>query len=291
MSRFQGHIVVDQKGYSWDETDVSLEDGHDAYTTGMYIKWNSEWDLRQQYNEHGEVNYDFTYDPFVTEPALFRVFARLDPTADDVLAFANRYGDFSSLGDVMEGVDWTLWDWEDAIGRVRGYIERADEFIAYQHRRPGAKKLTTEMVDLLNELFSYAEVHLSAVLLNGNIDLKMDVYSLPYVFYLQIAEAIADLKQYRNCELCDKPFELSPQVNRSDRLFCSDNCRVKAYQRRKKKVIDLRKSVTVNGPPALRGVLRGCDGGGWWRLGVLGRARRGCVRDESWPRGQAGASG
>jgi transposase len=33
---------------------------------------------------------------------------------------------------------------------------------------------------------------------------------------------------------------VTPQVNRADRVFCSDNCRVKAYQRRKKQAIALR---------------------------------------------------
>ena len=49
--------------------------------------------------------------------------------------------------------------------------------------------------------------------------------------------------------------------------------------------------VTVNGPPSLRGVLRGCDGGGRWRLGVLGRGRRGCAPGATWPSGRAAAGG
>lgn len=244
MSRFIGRIPVDPKGYRWGrDGGYGPEDGYDSYVCSTYIHWNSRDELLEMCEENEVIPFDHFYDPFVSEPALFRIFADLKPTEEETLAFANRYGDFSSLEDCINDVEWTLWHWEDMIERVSGFVKKADDFIAHQQRaKSGGKKLTTETIDLLNELFAHAEVHLSAVALNGGIDLKIDVYALPYVFYLQIAESIADLKQYRNCEFCNKPFEVSPQVNRSDRLFCSDNCRVKAYQRRKKKVIDLRKS-------------------------------------------------
>ena len=54
---------------------------------------------------------------------------------------------------------------------------------------------------------------------------------------MQVVESVVERKQYRTCEYCGKPFELTPQINRSDRVYCSDNCRVKAYQRRRKQAI------------------------------------------------------
>ena len=44
---------------------------------------------------------------------------------------------------------------------------------------------------------------------------------------------------------CGKPFELTPQINRADRIFCTDNCRVKSYQRRRKQAIAMRAEGTA----------------------------------------------
>ena len=81
-------------------------------------------------------------------------------------------------------------------------------------------------------------MEVAAVSQNGGISLQIVAASLFDAMKLQIVEAISEQKRYRSCEFCNKPFELTPQVNRSDRMFCSDNCRVKAYQRRKREVLE-----------------------------------------------------
>jgi hypothetical protein len=241
MSRFKAKIPVDPRGYRWvNKGAFGPED--DRYAGNLFLEWESKEQLGEAYAEEGEVSFTNYYDPFVKEPALFRIFAALEPNETEILEFAKTYGDFCSLEGMLEGVDYTLETWTEVITTVKEFVEAADDFISRQQRARSGKKLTDSTLKLLNELLISADVHLSAELREGGIELKINVFELPYVFYLQIAEAIADLKQYRNCEFCNKPFEVSPQVNRSDRLFCSDNCRVKAYQRRKKKVIDLRKS-------------------------------------------------
>jgi hypothetical protein len=52
--------------------------------------------------------------------------------------------------------------------------------------------------------------------------------------YLQFATAVAEEKQFRNCETCGRPFELTPDVARTNRLFCKPYCRIKAYRRRQR---------------------------------------------------------
>jgi transposase-like protein len=59
------------------------------------------------------------------------------------------------------------------------------------------------------------------------------------VLWVQFALAVAENKTYGRCQLCNRSFELAPQVNRADRLFCSNNCRVKAYQRRRKQALTM----------------------------------------------------
>jgi hypothetical protein len=69
---------------------------------------------------------------------------------------------------------------------------------------------------------------------------KTLAYNLLDAMKLQLADAVVERKSYRNGEQCANPFEVSPEFNRSDRVYCSDNCRVKAYQRRRKQAIAMR---------------------------------------------------
>jgi hypothetical protein len=51
--------------------------------------------------------------------------------------------------------------------------------------------------------------------------------------WLQFARAIDGEKTYRRCRECPTWFELSPDIARTNRFYCSDACRLKAYRRRK----------------------------------------------------------
>jgi hypothetical protein len=67
--------------------------------------------------------------------------------------------------------------------------------------------------------------------------------------WLQFEQSITGKTDYRNClgPGCCKPFELSPGVSRSDRKYCSDLCRVRASQLRKKQALEL--WAKDHGPP------------------------------------------
>lgn len=57
--------------------------------------------------------------------------------------------------------------------------------------------------------------------------------------WLQFAEAVCGNKAYRQCQFCGKPFELSPDVARTSRLFCSDSCKMQSYRQRKTAILNL----------------------------------------------------
>lgn len=57
--------------------------------------------------------------------------------------------------------------------------------------------------------------------------------------WLQFAEAVCGDKTYRECQVCGKPFELSPDVARTNKLFCGDSCKMQAYRLRRGKSADL----------------------------------------------------
>ncbi|MFZ5768638.1 MAG: hypothetical protein ACOY3F_08080 [Bacillota bacterium] len=57
--------------------------------------------------------------------------------------------------------------------------------------------------------------------------------SLIGALWLQFAHAITGRKAYRRCEECGTWFEVSPRVARTNRIYCSNACRTRAYRRRK----------------------------------------------------------
>ena len=60
--------------------------------------------------------------------------------------------------------------------------------------------------------------------------------SLIGALWLQFANAIESDNNFRTCEVCGTWFELAPGKARSDKSYCTNACRTKAYRRRKKEV-------------------------------------------------------
>lgn len=56
--------------------------------------------------------------------------------------------------------------------------------------------------------------------------------SLIGAIWLQFAQAIDGRKEYRRCEECRTWFELSPDIARTSKLYCSNACRSRAYRKR-----------------------------------------------------------
>jgi hypothetical protein len=57
--------------------------------------------------------------------------------------------------------------------------------------------------------------------------------------WLQFALAIAEDKRFRDCEVCGRPFEISPQVARTNRTLCSNACKAKAHRHRREQALEL----------------------------------------------------
>ncbi len=57
--------------------------------------------------------------------------------------------------------------------------------------------------------------------------------SLLGAIWLQFALSVERGSSFRRCQECGKWFEVSPKTGRSDKLFCSTVCRVKAFRKRK----------------------------------------------------------
>lgn len=67
----------------------------------------------------------------------------------------------------------------------------------------------------------------------NRLELRIVPQNLIGALWLQFARAISGQKAYRRCEECGAWFEVSREVTRSDRLYCSNACRTRAYRKRK----------------------------------------------------------
>src|SRR5262245_7224235 len=75
-------------------------------------------------------------------------------------------------------------------------------------------------------------------------DFHVKPHDLRTALWLQLQLAILNDNEFRQCEVCGKWMEISPDTARIHRQFCSNACKVKAYRARKDRAIELRKQVT-----------------------------------------------
>jgi hypothetical protein len=58
--------------------------------------------------------------------------------------------------------------------------------------------------------------------------------------WLQFAHAVAYKKEFRDCEFCGAPFEVSLEAARTSRMYCSTRCKIQAYRKRRAEAKALR---------------------------------------------------
>lgn len=220
------------------------------------------------------------YNPFEQEPSLFLVFADLNPTFDEVVGFANKYGCIAS--------EWAAWKpeiltmrasvelWQAILAKDERTLTR---HVVWEREPPLGPEFVSPLQDLVEPVdaedgpalppknfgkigsWQWGDVIGPATHLldkvfeckirwnraqmvtrrkNGQLTFQVELRELLDVLWIQFASAVSASQAYRRCKLCNRPFELSPDVNRADRMYCSDTCRVKHYQRRQAKARKLR---------------------------------------------------
>jgi len=66
----------------------------------------------------------------------------------------------------------------------------------------------------------------------GEMSVRLIPNNLLGAVWLQLALAIERNSEFRRCAECETWFEVSPGSGRSDKVYCSNACRVKAHRRR-----------------------------------------------------------
>ena len=228
MLRFFGFVAPCSAGYVWENPSGRRpNDNDERYAKGLFLKPSGG-------------DFEGYYDPFVEEPALYRKFAILSPTEDAILAFASKYGDLTTVNEEAQAIGNSLWEWRRTIAEFRERVAIRDRLLGRPVTRKTQQKIAEDIAAFIEPLLMTVPVFMTAVTVNGAVDLRGRVFNLESVLTMQLVESVVERKNYHSCDHCGDPFELTPQINRADRIFCSDNCRVKAYQRRRKQAVSLR---------------------------------------------------
>lgn len=242
MSFFSAHIPRERSGYFWDDSaGYSVADGEDRYAENIFLLPKRYEQMRREYNICEGVAVEDMYDPFVVEPALFRIFADLNPTPDAILGFANRYGDIAKLEVMLEDGGLSLSTWRGEIREMRVHVEAADRLTKPLKSRRAQENRMEEIAEFVYPIVKSIQVAMATAVQNNVACLSAHTSCLLDAMKLQLAESVIDRKTYRLCVFCDKPFELSPRFTRSDRKYCSELCRVKACQGRRKEAVKMHK--------------------------------------------------
>ncbi len=231
MPQFAARVIRDPQGYEW----IPSERPKTQFLRGRSY---DQLDSLSMAGTPDEIPDNFCYDPLEAEPALYRIFARLDGDESEIAQFATRYGAPLNLRSENWHRGMSHHSWALCIVQMGLAVQLADDLLKSQSVRSKQASLDAAH-EFLQEVTPRLSVRLVPRRAERQIQMQLLATDLLDAMYLQLIEAVVQEKQYRDCELCQTPFELMPGTNRSDRVYCSENCRVKAYQRRKRHVVDL----------------------------------------------------
>jgi len=180
------------------------------------------------------------YRPMEESPELFLLFSELEPTPEAILAFANKYA--CPVGPD----DWlgTLADWQSGISEMKRAVALWE---AVETEKGRALALAREQLDeMLAALVVNIRAHFTGERTKaGALDLWLTVKTLGEVLWVQFLAALLERRQFGRCAWCGRPFPIAQERIgrrrvRSDRVFCTDACRVKQYLRRRKTAVEMR---------------------------------------------------
>ncbi|PQO38885.1 hypothetical protein C5Y96_03160 [Blastopirellula marina] len=241
MAQFSWRVA--KRGYRWSEGQSSIDEF--SGQPRLYLE---------------PVIYAYRkYHPFDI-PGLFRIFADLKPQLEPMLQFADEYGHlgthFAEPEDELEPgeevktdaqrrqweeeiiQDRIVWDplhhWQNAIKEMRSCVK-----LWSQVQKGTAKK--TDESRLVAGVNRAIQAHACHVQLESSIS-SPSGYRLTYfprnllgAMWIQFAQALAENQDFRECEACERWFQVTRGKNRKSRIHCSDACKSKSYRSRQEK--------------------------------------------------------
>lgn len=90
-----------------------------------------------------------------------------------------------------------------------------------------------------SEVRENVSLHLMYDEVRDTFGIRLRMEDLAVAVWAQFVAAVVNSAEYASCRVCNKPFELTPDVARTNREFCSVPCRLKAYRARKREAVRL----------------------------------------------------
>ena len=139
-------------------------------------------------------------------------------------------------------LQYAPWIWKRQ--RVSGHsgdefsVEAGDYGVG--HRGTPLRAAQSYVVEAINRRLTALGAQTMLDWPDGRYQLVTVPHNLLGALWFQFASSISGNKSYRGCEVCGRAMEMSPDVNRADRRYCSDACRSRALRRRQKQATDMR---------------------------------------------------
>jgi len=223
-----------------------------AITNDKVDKEVHQWLVHDPDNAYRHV--ETTLEPLKLDPALFLRFTDMESTAESFQRFCHGFGPL---------VDESYFlppSWSGNLTRKKGASglppsalrgSRLDALVA------AAKKLRKAVIAWRN-----GDTDESARMMTGGwrrtgwrpmnvrtevtpiekppgIEILLRPQTLMDALWLQFIFAVIHSKEFRQCEMCSKWFEVTPPVTRTTRMYCGGACRTRATRQREARAKEL----------------------------------------------------
>lgn len=170
------------------------------------------------------------FDLFKVSPSAFLEFAQTPATEDGIKDFADRYGLLWPSGDQIN-----FWSEE-----IRSMHRTVRLWETSRRTRDFSKIIRTVRTRLVHvgqedpDPGVFVELFLKEDPLSASARLAIRPHTLLHALWAQLVLAIDGNQNLGACVLCRKWFTLESGRGRSDKEYCSNACRMRAYRKRKR---------------------------------------------------------
>lgn len=163
---------------------------------------------------------------------MFLEFLEAEPTVENVICFANRYGLIEEKmwkiqGQSVMTLGTSTSTWYSKARQLRSAWE------CWQGRDKNGPSIIRENIEKNINLNLGCFVEMVANVGVDRLQVVVRPKGLLGVLWLQMSMAINGNKQFDRCKQCGRPFERKSDAARSRKVFCCANCRVKHYRSKK----------------------------------------------------------
>jgi hypothetical protein len=217
------------------------------------------------------------FENYYPHSGLYRDFADLAETKEATLQFANKYGSLEvveppPVNQVMYGRWWGDWlltiQWMKKMVALADAVQAGDLAAIRDALGPlkadfdsGHLLALGEIPEAIRDPYRLAPDDVAKVAstviyqpavfsLNWvpeatwnprtkSVDARLKFHSIRGFMYVQLCISMIQRRQFQQCKVCGKWFQLAPGVGRADKTTCSPSCRFISYRRRKQQAVEL----------------------------------------------------